>query len=70
MIEHLILLKIKNDGCQRGLVSMICKLFYKKTSATRANAFVDSGIKNKKMLKKNQLKNYKSQLLEKLNQEK
>ena len=52
MIKHLILLKIKNDGYQRGLVSMICKLFYKKTSATRANTFVDSGIKNKNMLKK------------------
>ena len=52
MIKHLILLKIKNDGYQRGLVSMICKLFYKKTSATRENTFVDSGIKNKNMFKK------------------
>ena len=52
MIKHLILLKTKNDGYQRGLVSMICKLFYKKTSATLANTFVDSGIKNKNIFKK------------------
>ena len=41
MIKHLIILKIqKYDGCQRGLVSMVCKMFNKKSSDS------GSGIKN------------------------
>ena len=41
MIKHLIILKIrKYDGWQRGLVSMVCKMFNKKSSGS------GSGIKN------------------------
>ena len=36
----------KYDGYQRGPTSMVYKFFYKKTSATRANKFAGSGIKN------------------------
>ena len=39
----------KYDGYQRGLASMVYKFFNKKTSATRANKFSSSGIKNENM---------------------
>ena len=40
----------KYDGYQRGVASMVYKSFNKKTSATRANKFAGSGIKNENML--------------------
>ena len=40
----------KYDGSQRRLVSTIYKFFDKKTSATRANKFPGSGIKNEDIL--------------------
>ena len=39
----------KYDGYQRDFASMVYKLFDKKTSATRANKFAGSGIKNENM---------------------
>ena len=39
----------KYDGYQRGVASMIYKFFDKNTSATHANIFAGSGIKNKNM---------------------
>ena len=42
----------KYDGSQRRLVSTIYKFFDKKTSATRANKFPGSGIKNEDILNK------------------
>ena len=36
----------KYDGYQHRLASMVCKFFYKTSSATRANKFAGSGIKN------------------------
>ena len=39
----------KYDGYQRGVASMVYKSFNKKTSATRANKFAGSGIKNENM---------------------
>ena len=42
----------KYDGYQRRLVSMLYKFFDKKTSATCANKFPGSGIKNEDILNK------------------
>ena len=39
----------KYDWYQRGVTSMVYKFFDKKTSATCANKFAGSGIKNKNM---------------------
>ena len=36
----------KYDGFQKGLASMVYNIFDKKNSATRANKFAGSGIKN------------------------
>ena len=47
VVKHLILLKNpKYDGYQRGIASMVYKCLDKKTSATRANKYAGSSIKN------------------------
>ena len=43
---------LKYDGYQRGLAWMVYKYFDKKTSATHANKFTGSGIKNEKISNK------------------
>ena len=60
--EILIKYNPKYDGYQRELASMVYKYFDKKTPS--------SGIKMKKFLTKNQLKNYTNQLLENFIKEK
>ena len=42
----------KYDRYQRGLASMVYNFSHKETSATRANKFAGSGIKNENMSNK------------------
>ena len=60
----------KYDGYQRGLVSMVYKFFNEKTSATRANKFAGSGIKNENISNKELAEELQKPIIRKFNQRK